>query len=139
MENFLLINETWVRLSAFFGIFALVAVWEGVAPRRKLTQSKGVRWLNNLALVMLNSLLLRLGMPLMATGMALYASQNQFGLLNWLRWGRGSRWRSLWFCWIWRSIFSMSWRMRFPCFGGSIGCIMLIWIMMSPQARGFIQ
>ncbi len=74
--------ELLIRLSFFFGIFALMAWWEVRAPRRALTISKAVRWANNLGLVSLNTLLLRLLFPTAAVGVAVFAEQNGWGLLN---------------------------------------------------------
>jgi sterol desaturase/sphingolipid hydroxylase (fatty acid hydroxylase superfamily) len=77
-----LAHEPSVRLSAFFGVFALMAVWEAVAPRRARLLPRRVRWLHNLALVVLNSLILRLLFPLAAVGFALLAAEHGWGLLN---------------------------------------------------------
>ena len=82
IEDFILANEVSIRLGFFFGIFAIMAVWELITPRRILTVSKAIRWGNNLLLVFLNSLLLRLLFPAAAVGVALYAQQNNWGLLN---------------------------------------------------------
>jgi sterol desaturase/sphingolipid hydroxylase (fatty acid hydroxylase superfamily) len=81
-ESFVLAHEPAFRLSAFFGIFAILAVWEVLAPRRALTIAKTARWSSNLGLVILNSLLLRLLLPAAAVGMAALASANGWGLLN---------------------------------------------------------
>jgi sterol desaturase/sphingolipid hydroxylase (fatty acid hydroxylase superfamily) len=75
-------NELSIRLFFFFGIFIIMAAWEIRAPRRALTRSKAVRWGNNLALVFLNSLVLRLLFPAAAVGVALFAEQRSWGLLN---------------------------------------------------------
>ena len=75
-------HEPAVRLGAFFGVFALMAVWEAVAPRRARLLPRRVRWLHNLALVVLNSLILRLLFPLAAVGFALLAAERGWGLLN---------------------------------------------------------
>jgi sterol desaturase/sphingolipid hydroxylase (fatty acid hydroxylase superfamily) len=75
-------NELPVRLGFFFGIFAVVAVWEILSPRRKLTVPKGLRWANNLGLIFLNSLVLRLLFPAAAVGVAILAQQQAWGLLN---------------------------------------------------------
>jgi sterol desaturase/sphingolipid hydroxylase (fatty acid hydroxylase superfamily) len=82
MEPFVTTDEILIRLGFFFGIFALVAVSEVLAPRRRLTTNKGARWLANLGLVLLNTVVLRLVLPAAAVGMALYASEQGFGLLN---------------------------------------------------------
>jgi sterol desaturase/sphingolipid hydroxylase (fatty acid hydroxylase superfamily) len=75
-------HEPTVRLGAFFGMFALMAVWEAVAPRRARLLPRRVRWLHNLALVVLNSLILRLLFPVAAVGFALLAADHGWGLLN---------------------------------------------------------
>ena len=74
--------EPVVRLGMFFGVFAVMAAWEILAPRRPLSQPKPVRWLNNISLVVLNTLLLRFVFPAAAVGMADQAIQQQWGLFN---------------------------------------------------------
>ncbi|MBM4180231.1 MAG: sterol desaturase family protein [Betaproteobacteria bacterium] len=81
-EEFVLGHEPAIRLSFFLGIFALVALWELAAPRRALTVSKALRWSSNLTLVALNTLLLRLLFPLAAVGVAAFAAEHGWGLLN---------------------------------------------------------
>lgn len=82
MDTFVQAHEAAIRLGFFLGIFALMAIWELMAPRRALAVSKAVRWVNNLGLVALNSLLLRLLFPAAAVGMADFASAHGWGLLN---------------------------------------------------------
>ena len=82
MSEFILQNEVIIRLSFFFGVFAVMAVWEIVAPRRPLTVSKWVRWASNLGIVILNSIILRLLFPAAAVGVALFVSTQQWGLLH---------------------------------------------------------
>lgn len=81
-EKFVLAHEPAIRLGFFVGIFALVALWELVAPRRALTVSKALRWTSNLGLVVLNTVLLRLMFPLAAVGVAAFCVANGWGLLN---------------------------------------------------------
>jgi sterol desaturase/sphingolipid hydroxylase (fatty acid hydroxylase superfamily) len=75
-------HEVALRLSFFFGVFILMALWEIKAPRRALTVSKTVRWINNLGLVFLNSVILRLIFPAAAVGVALFAAEHGWGLFN---------------------------------------------------------
>ncbi len=82
MQAFIEANEAAIRLGFFLGIFAVMALWELAAPRRALTVSKAVRWLNNLGLVALNTVLLRLLFPAAAVGVAAWAQQQGWGLLN---------------------------------------------------------
>ena len=82
INEFVMANEKVIRMSFFFGMLALVGLWEMLAPRRALTISKTVRWLNNLGLVFFNSFLLRLLFPAAAVGMAAFASQHGWGIFN---------------------------------------------------------
>ena len=81
-EQFVLAHEPAIRLGFFMGIFALVALWELLAPRRALTASRALRWTSNLALVVLNTVLLRLLFPLAAVGVAAFCTANGWGALN---------------------------------------------------------
>ena len=74
--------EPVIRLSAFLGVFAVMALWEVAAPRRRLAFSRFLRWSNNLGIVALNTVVLRLLFPIAAVGMAVVAKQSGWGLLN---------------------------------------------------------
>ena len=82
MDTFLQTYEAALRLGFFIGIFAVMALWELLAPRRVLTVGKATRWSINLGLVALNTLLLRLLFPAAAVGMAALANDQGWGLLN---------------------------------------------------------
>ena len=82
IDSFILEYEITIRMIFFFGILAIMALWEIFLPRRQLTVSKSVRWINNIALVFLNTILLRLIFPLAAVGMTLFATEQNWGLLN---------------------------------------------------------
>jgi len=82
LNQFILQNEVAIRLTFFFGVFILMALWEVKAPRRALTVSKAVRWFNNLGIVFFNTILLRILFPAAAIGVALFAQQQGWGLLN---------------------------------------------------------
>lgn len=82
MTDFVLRHEASVRLVFFLGIFVVVALWEWAASRRSLTVSKSLRWINNIAIVALNTLVLRVGIPVLAVGMAHLAEERSWGLLN---------------------------------------------------------
>jgi sterol desaturase/sphingolipid hydroxylase (fatty acid hydroxylase superfamily) len=82
LETFLLGNEAAVRLSAFAGVLAAMVAWEIFAPRRAQKLSRRRRWPANLAIVTLNTVLLRLLVPAAAVGVALSAASHGWGLLN---------------------------------------------------------
>lgn len=81
-EEFLLSNESGIRLGFFVGMFVLVGSWELVAPRRALSVSKALRWANNLGLTVLNTIILRAVYPAAAVGVAAFAAANGWGVLN---------------------------------------------------------
>src|SRR5262249_51321890 len=78
--------ELVIRLGAFAGVFALMTLWELAAPRRKLSIGRGRRWPNNLGIVIVDVVLVRLLIPTAAVGVALIASGYGFGLLNLTQW-----------------------------------------------------
>ena len=82
LEEFIMTNEKPIRMGFFFGMLAVMALWEIVAPRRRLTTSKTVRWVNNLGLVFFNSFVLRVLFPAAAVGVAVAAKQHDWGLFN---------------------------------------------------------
>lgn len=85
METFVQAHEAAIRLGFFLGIFAVMALWEVLTPRRVLTVSKAVRWANNIGLVAFNTVLLRLLFPAAAVGMAAFAADQDWGLLNYFQ------------------------------------------------------
>lgn len=81
-NDWIIYNELIVKLTIFFGIFFLMAVWEQLAPCRALIISKNLRWANNLGLVLLNGVVLRLLFPAGGVGVAIFVQQQGLGLLN---------------------------------------------------------
>jgi sterol desaturase/sphingolipid hydroxylase (fatty acid hydroxylase superfamily) len=82
LETYVQNHEAVIRLGFFLGIFAVMALWEMAAPRRSLSLSKALRWLNNLGLVVFNTILLRILFPAAAVGMAAFAADHGWGLLH---------------------------------------------------------
>ncbi len=81
-HSLVLEHEPAIRLGFFFGILALMAAWERAAPRRRPALSRTLRWVHNLGLVALDSLLLRLLFPAAAVGVAALAAERGWGLLH---------------------------------------------------------
>jgi sterol desaturase/sphingolipid hydroxylase (fatty acid hydroxylase superfamily) len=82
MPDLLIAHEPSVRLGSFIGIFALMAAWELIAPRRALPVGRARRWPGNLGIVAINALLLRLVFPTAAVGLAIAAERHGWGLFN---------------------------------------------------------
>ncbi len=82
MDAALPFDEATIRLTAFLGVLAAMAAWEVAAPRRRREIPRLIRWTNNLALVAVDTALVRLCFPVLAVGMALIAEDRGWGLLN---------------------------------------------------------
>ncbi len=75
-------NEPTIRFAAFLGVLAVMILWEVAAPRRRREISRVLRWTNNLALVVLDTAILRLTFPILAVGLAVIAQERSWGLFN---------------------------------------------------------
>lgn len=82
MSEALLTNEPLIRLAAFAAIFAAMAAWEILAPRREQRLGRGTRWPGNIGVVVLDTVLVRLVFPTTAVGLALLAEARGWGLFN---------------------------------------------------------
>jgi len=84
LSDWLLQYEPQIRLAAFIGVLLAMAGWELLAPWRRPVLGRAWRWGNNLGIVAVNTLLLRLIFPAAAVGFALFAERHDFGLFNWI-------------------------------------------------------
>lgn len=82
MYDFILTNEPAIRMLGFVSVLSVMAIWEILASRRPQTIKRRLRWPGNLAIVILDTLAVRLLFPLAAVGAAVYASEQGWGLLN---------------------------------------------------------
>ncbi|EQD56940.1 fatty acid hydroxylase, partial [mine drainage metagenome] len=82
LDAFIASHASAIRLGSFLGVFALMALWEILSPRRPCSTSRRARWTGNLELLVLNSLLLRLIFPAAAVGAAVFATAHGWGLLG---------------------------------------------------------
>lgn len=82
MGTLLTKSEPLIRLGFFFGILIIMFLWEIGAPRRQLTTSKMTRWVGNLGLVLIDSIIVRFILPAGLVGVAFLARQRGWGLFN---------------------------------------------------------
>ena len=82
MSETILATEATIRLAIFLGVLAAMALWEMAAPRRRLEIPRVIRWTNNLALVVVDTVILRLTFPILAVGLAVMAEDRGWGLFN---------------------------------------------------------
>ncbi len=82
MTEWIMDSEKVIRLGSYAGIFGLMALWEVLAARRELTTGRGRRWVGNLSLVALDTLIVRLLFPTAALGVASLVQDLGWGVLN---------------------------------------------------------
>jgi sterol desaturase/sphingolipid hydroxylase (fatty acid hydroxylase superfamily) len=75
-------HECTIRLGFFAGVLLLMALWEVLAPRRRLAVGRPVRWAGNLGLAVLNTLAARFLVPVTAIAVAETAAENDWGLFH---------------------------------------------------------
>ena len=82
MSEFIGANESAIRFGFFLGIFVLVALWELAGPRRTLSRPRWLRWYGNIGITVLNTLAVRLVIPLAPVALAVVAADRGWGVLN---------------------------------------------------------
>jgi len=74
--------EAILRLGCFAGVLVVMSLWERLAPRRELLHPRMRRWRSNLSLVALDTVLLRLALPLGAVAVSEWCRAEGVGLLH---------------------------------------------------------
>jgi sterol desaturase/sphingolipid hydroxylase (fatty acid hydroxylase superfamily) len=81
MKEYLLSHEPAIRFGFFVAVLALMGFWEWIAPRRPYSTSKKGRWFANLGIVIIDSLALRLVLPVTAVYVASLNESRSGGLM----------------------------------------------------------
>jgi sterol desaturase/sphingolipid hydroxylase (fatty acid hydroxylase superfamily) len=74
--------EPVIRLGTFFGALVVMGGLESLFPRRERREQRLARWPANFAIVLINTLAVRLAFPTAVVGFALLMEERQVGLLN---------------------------------------------------------
>jgi len=74
--------EPYIRLGAFFIILIAMGIAETLWPRRVLDAPKAKRWFSNVGISFVSSGLVRVLLPLVPTVLALYCTDQGWGLFN---------------------------------------------------------
>ena len=82
MPQSAIVAEPIIRLSCFLGVLLLMVLWETLTPRRSQVVGRLLRWPNNLGLVVLDTLAVRIVFPFAGVGMAFLAQTHGWGLFN---------------------------------------------------------
>jgi len=77
-----LASDSLLRVTVFLGVLVAVAIAEAVSPRRPRTLSRWLRWSNNLGVVIVDTVVLRLVFPVLAVGLAVVAAERGWGFFN---------------------------------------------------------
>lgn len=75
-------SEAAVRMLSFAVIFVVVGLLEWKYPFRTLSHRKGFRWLNNFGVLVVDSIAVRLLLPILAVGVARHVYSQQSGLFG---------------------------------------------------------
>jgi sterol desaturase/sphingolipid hydroxylase (fatty acid hydroxylase superfamily) len=82
----ILAAEPLIRLGFFAAVLAAMALWEALAPRRPQEIGRARRWPNNLGVVAVDTIVLRILFPTAAVGFAILAEERGWGFLNTVAW-----------------------------------------------------
>jgi sterol desaturase/sphingolipid hydroxylase (fatty acid hydroxylase superfamily) len=82
MTESLLANESLVRIAFFLGVLVIMVAWEVATPRRRCEIPRLLRWTNNLGIVVIDTIVVRLTFPIVAVGLALFTEERGWGLFN---------------------------------------------------------
>jgi sterol desaturase/sphingolipid hydroxylase (fatty acid hydroxylase superfamily) len=77
-----MLNENLYRIGAAIIVLLIMAGWETVAPKRKLTTVKSRRWTTNLSIIGLDNLLVMFLVPVTVIQISLAAQTSKWGLCN---------------------------------------------------------
>ncbi len=80
------IGEAELRFGVFAGVLIIMGLLELVLPRRPLEAPKARRWFTNLAIVVVDSAVLRIFFPILAVGVAVAVSSRGWGLFALVDW-----------------------------------------------------
>lgn len=87
MSDFILQHQGGFRFGVFGSVLILMALWEAARPARRRIYVRRARWFSNLGIVALDTVLMRLILPLMAVEVAYFAAQRNWGLLDLMGFG----------------------------------------------------
>jgi sterol desaturase/sphingolipid hydroxylase (fatty acid hydroxylase superfamily) len=75
-------SEFLIRICSFALVFAAMAGWEFLAPRRAWAVGRAPRWTNNLGILIVDVLAVRVLVPTAAVGAALFTAGGGWGLFH---------------------------------------------------------
>lgn len=80
--DFIVAQEQNIRLGVFISLLVLFASLEFIAPLAKRRATRLSQWLTNISITVINTVIMRLILPIFAVGTANYSAENNLGLFN---------------------------------------------------------
>lgn len=80
--EFLIAYEQNIRLSVFVSLLIIFACIEFLSPLAKRRTKRLSQWFTNISITVINTLVMRFILPVVAVGVSSYADQNNYGLFN---------------------------------------------------------
>lgn len=77
-------NQESIRLGVFISVFTLMAVLEFIVPKKARALPRGGRWFTNWALVIIDSVALKILVPVLAVTVAQTAADKGWGIFSFL-------------------------------------------------------
>jgi sterol desaturase/sphingolipid hydroxylase (fatty acid hydroxylase superfamily) len=75
-------TEIVIRIACYAAVFAAMAFWELLAPRRRLSVGRIPRWPGNLGILAVDALAVRVLVPTAAVGAAVLAAEGGWGIFH---------------------------------------------------------
>ena len=82
MTDYILNNETSLRMGIFLSILLIMMLAEYLFPKKTRALPRARRWTSNLLLIVIDGIFVKLVFPIVAAGAALMAEQKGWGLLS---------------------------------------------------------
>jgi sterol desaturase/sphingolipid hydroxylase (fatty acid hydroxylase superfamily) len=85
MTSYVLGHAGTIRVSSFLIILSIMALWEVAAPRRRQLTTRQLRWPSNLGIVILDTLTVRVLIPVSLAEFAGFCESRDWGVLTLLQ------------------------------------------------------
>lgn len=75
-------DESSIRVTIFVAVLVCMIVLEAIFPKRQRIEPRSKRWLTNVGLILIDSIVLRIVLPVLAVSVAMTAEEQGWGLFN---------------------------------------------------------
>ena len=82
MTDLIITHEPYLRFGVFVSVLFLMIIAETVLPKKARTLPRAHRWLTNFLFVAVDTIFVRLLFPIVAVGVAIIATEENWGLFN---------------------------------------------------------